>query len=103
VPLQELVSRTVSDLVAAINRHMRDDIATEVRAFIASKGTPAGRAGRRGRPALARKKRLLPCIAPGCLNPSKGPRFHYLCEKHMGAPRKDYEAWRLKAKEKKAA
>jgi hypothetical protein len=87
----------VSDLVAAINQHMRGDMAAEVRAFIAAKGTP-GRVGRRGRPPGSRKKRLLPCIAPNCANQSKGPRFHYLCEKHMKAPKRDYEAWRLRAK-----
>jgi hypothetical protein len=103
VKLQDLVSRTVSDLVAAINRHMRGDMAAEVRAFIASKGSAPGRVGKRGRPVGSRKKRLLPCIAPGCTNPSKGPRFHYLCEKHRDAPKRDYQAWRLKAKEKRAA
>ena len=51
---------------------------------------------------MARKKRRLPCIAPGCSNPSKGPRFQYLCVKHMDAPKKDYEAWRLKSKEARA-
>ena len=49
-----------------------------------------------------KRRRILPCIAPGCKNPSKGPRFHYLCEEHMGAPKKDYEAWREKRKEKEA-
>ncbi len=68
VQLQKLVSRTVSDLVAAINQHMRGDMAAEVRAFIASKGS-AGRAGKRDVP----PRRLLPCIAPACSNPSKGP------------------------------
>ena len=97
--LRDLVSQTVSALVAAIEQHTRSNMAAEVRAFIAANGGTAGRVGRRGRPAGAVKKRLLPCIAPGCTNQSKGPRFHYLCEKHMSAPKRDYEAWRLKAKE----
>jgi len=97
--LGEIVARTVSSLVDAIEKHMRGSVADDVRAFIAAKsGT-----GKRGRPAGAVRKRILPCIAPGCTNPSKGPRFHYLCEKHMSAPKKDYEAWRLKAKAAKAA
>lgn len=101
--LGELVSRTIGDLVAAIEKHMSGSVADEVRAFIASKSGTAGRVGKRGRPPGSAKKRILPCIAPSCTNTSKGPRFHYLCEKHMGAPKKDYEAWRLRAKEKKAA
>jgi len=79
----------------------RGSVADEVPAFIAAKGGSASKVGRRGRPPGARK-RLLPCIAPGCGNPSKGPRFHYLCEKHMNAPKKDYEAWRLRAKAARA-
>src|SRR5262249_24224997 len=97
-----IVSRTVGDLVAAIEKHMRGNVADEVRAFIAARSGTAGRIGRRGRPARAWRKRILPCIAPGCTNTSKGPRFHYLCDKHMNAPKKDYEAWRLKAKAARA-
>jgi len=100
--LRDLVARSVNDLVAAINHHFRGNMAAEVRAFIAESGGTVGRIGRRGRPAGSIKKRVLPCIAPGCGNPSKGPRFHYLCEKHLKAPKKDYEAWRLKAKEARA-
>src|ERR1041384_5032014 len=99
--LREIVERTVAALVDAIDKYTRGNVADEVRAFIAAKGGAIGKIGRRGRPPGA-KNRLLPCIAPGCGNPSKGPRFHYLCEKHMNAPKKDYEAWRLRAKEKAA-
>ena len=97
--LRDLVARSVNDLVAAINHHFRGNMAAQVRAFIAADGGSAGRVGKRGRKAGAGRKRILPCIAPGCGNTSKGPRFHYLCEKHMNAPRKDYEAWRLRARE----
>jgi hypothetical protein len=100
--LRQIVSATVSSLVDAIEQHTRSNMASEVRAFIAANGGNAARMGRRGRPAGSGKKRLLPCIAPGCTNQSKGPRFHYLCEKHMNAPKRDYEAWRLKAKEARA-
>lgn len=27
-------------------------------------------------------KVITPCIASGCNNPSKGPRFKYLCKRH---------------------
>lgn len=37
----------------------------------------------------AGQKRNVPksCIFPGCNNPSKGPRFSFLCDKHKGAPK----------------
>jgi len=102
--INEIVTRHVNDLVAAISQEFRRDIADEVRSFIASNGSGsaalAASAGRRG---MAKRKRLVKCIAPGCTNPSKGPRFHYLCDKHRDAPKKEYEAWRLKAKEAKQA
>jgi len=28
------------------------------------------------------------CRYPGCTNRSKGPRFRFLCEKHLKLPRK---------------
>jgi hypothetical protein len=98
--LADLVSRYVDDLVSAINSHLRKNMASQVREFIARNGRTLVVAGRR---ASTRAKRLLPCIAPGCTNASKGPRFHYLCEKHREAPKKDYEAWRLQARKKRAA
>ena len=100
--LRALVARSVNDLVAAINDHFRGNMAAQVRAFIAADGGTAGKVGKRGRKVGSGKKRILPCIAPGCTNQSKGPRFHYLCEKHMNAPKRDYEAWRLKAKAARA-
>jgi hypothetical protein len=37
----------------------------------------------------AGQKRNVPkgCIFPGCTNPSKGPRWSFLCDKHKGAPK----------------
>jgi hypothetical protein len=34
-------------------------------------------------PRRAHGRRDMGCIAPGCKNRSKGPRFSYLCEKHL--------------------
>jgi hypothetical protein len=101
--VNEIVARYVNDLVTAISQEFRRDIADEVRSFIASNGTGSSAAARVGGRGMAKRKRLVKCIAPGCTNPSKGPRFHYLGEKHRDAPRKEYEAWRLKAKETKQA
>lgn len=36
------------------------------------------------------------CIKPGCKHPSKGPRFHFLCEKHLDAPAKQWKVWKQK-------
>jgi hypothetical protein len=101
--LSEIVSRYVGDLVAAINQHLRRNMADEVRDFIASNGGGSGVVAGRTRRAGTGRKRIVQCIAPGCTNPSKGPRFHYLCEKHKDAAKKDYEAWRLRARQEKQA
>jgi hypothetical protein len=45
-------------------------------------GTAPGRGGERGR------KRDMRCRYAGCKNRSKGPRFRFLCEKHMKLPKK---------------
>ena len=101
--LSEIVSRYVSDLVTAINQHLRRNMADEVRDFIASNGGTAALVAGRTRRSGSGRKKVVQCIAPGCGNPSKGPRFHYLCEKHKDAPKKDYEAWRLRARQEKQA
>jgi hypothetical protein len=98
--LEDIVERYTADLVAAVTREVRRSVADEVRdALTGSGGAGRGRssAGRGGR------RRILPCIAPGCSNPSKGPRFHYLCEKHRDARKADYEAWRKARREKQGA
>jgi hypothetical protein len=101
--LNDIVSRYVGELVAAISQEFRRGIADEVRDFIASNGPSTALVAGRTRRAGAGRKKIVGCIAPGCSNASKGPRFHYLCEKHKDAPKKDYEAWRLKARQDKQA
>lgn len=98
--LADVISKLVDELVAAVDQEVRRSIADEV---LTGNGVPA-RAGVRGRRGAAPgRRRVVNCIAPGCTNPSKGPRFHYLCEKHKDAPKKDYEAWRKARQEKQAA
>jgi hypothetical protein len=89
--------------VSAVRLEVRRSVADEVRGFLTGNGTLAGRTATRGRRAAGARRRIVGCIAPGCPNPSKGPRFHYLCEKHKDAPKKDYEAWRKARQEKQAA
>lgn len=51
---------------------------------------------RSSRPVDGRGKqsKIRPCIATGCLEQSKGPRFKYLCEKHREASAKKIANWR---------
>lgn len=98
--VNDIVTRYVDQMVLALSAEIRRSVADEIRQHFAKGGTAA----RGAAPALRRRrKRIRPCIAPGCTNPSKGPRFHYLCDKHRGAPKKDYEAWRKAKREKQAA
>jgi hypothetical protein len=97
--LAEIVERYVADLVDAVRQEVRRSVAAEVSGILGSSALVAGRVRRAG----LVKKRVVGCIAPGCSNPSKGPRFHYLCDKHRDAKKQDYEAWRKARKEKQAA
>ena len=99
--LAEIIAQHVDDLVSAVRLEVRRSVADEVRGFLTGNGAAALGRGRRGGAGV--RRRIVQCIAPGCPNPSKGPRFHYLCEKHRDAPKKDYEAWRKARQEKQAA
>jgi hypothetical protein len=91
--LHDIISQHVDQLVATISKAVRENIYMELQDYVA--GAPGGRGRLSGftlRPKA--KPRDLSCIAPGCKNVSKGPRFHYLCEKHMDAPKRQYEQWR---------
>ena len=76
----------MQSLVTAISQAVRLSVAQEVRDFL--------RAGKPGLAGGSRPPRIVPCIAPGCGKSSKGPRFHYLCETHRTAPKKEWEQWR---------
>lgn len=41
---------------------------------------------------LAGRKLDMRCRYPGCKNRSKGPRFRFLCEKHLKLPKKAVNA-----------
>lgn len=106
--LNTLIQDHVHTLVAEISRAVRQNIATQLGSFLESTpgagravASPAKAAPKRKLAARRVKKQIVGCIAPSCGNPSKGPRFHYLCEKHKDAPQKDYQAWR-KSKTAKA-
>lgn len=50
---------------------------------------PAARPPRRKSGAV----QMRPCIAAGCKEMSKGPRFRYLCDRHRSAPKKRIDKW----------
>lgn len=93
--LSEVVQGHIDALVEAITAMVRQNTANEIAAIYGGNGKIPG--------LRARKKRILPCIAPGCKNASKGPRFHYLCDEHRDAPKKDWEVWQQKQREKRSA
>jgi hypothetical protein len=49
------------------------------------------------------KAKARTCIKPGCKKKSKGPRHHHLCEDHLKAPKKKWQAWQKKDREARAA
>lgn len=93
--LQDGVTRFVREMTGTINDFLQEQM-PDPKTFSA-KGATAGRKG------TARKGKIRPCIAPKCKQPSKGPRFHFLCENHMKAPKRDWMVWAGKAEAKPAA
>jgi len=69
-------------LVEKFAQIFADRIATLIPRGTPGNGTAPGRGGGRG------LKRDMSCRYPGCTNRSKGPRFRFLCEKHLKLPRK---------------
>ncbi len=45
-----------------------------------------GHGARRGPSPMKGRKLDMACRYPGCKNGSKGPKFHFLCEKHLKEP-----------------
>jgi hypothetical protein len=91
--IREVIAQHVERLVSDIAATVRQQIANEVRG--GSSTVPTG--GKRRR--KPQKKISMTCIAPKCKQRSKGPRFHYLCEKHMDTPKRIYTKWRENARE----
>jgi hypothetical protein len=91
--LNDILRNHVQEFTNAITAAVRQNVASEISTFLKN--------GNGHQPRKSRiKRRIMGCIAPSCKNPSKGPRFHYLCDKHMEAPKKEWQAWRA-AKAKK--
>ncbi|MSP15658.1 MAG: hypothetical protein EXR73_03420 [Myxococcales bacterium] len=122
--LHALVGRHLDLLVAELAGELRRNIADEIEAYFRGASAPAAaravakpakaakaakapaapaapkpaqvkQAKKSKKPKKAAKvRKIVPCIAPDCSNPSKGPRFHYLCDKHKDASKKEYDGWR---------
>jgi hypothetical protein len=85
--IREIVADQINLLVERLERAVRGMVAAEAREHFARTS--------------GRRKNIVPCVAPRCGKPSKGPRFHFLCEDHLNAPRRDYMKWRERAKSKR--
>lgn len=97
VELAAVVSNHVHLLVAEITRVVRESVSEDLIAHLTGSAGPSPMLIRvNGR----RRLRDLSCIAPGCGNKSKGPRFHYLCEAHGDTPKRTYEEWRKQRHER---
>ena len=64
-------------------------------------GLTGGGNGRRSS-ALRGRKLDMHCRFPGCKNPSKGPRFRFLCEEHLKLPKAKVQAAIEKSRSKPA-
>src|SRR5262245_10523297 len=91
--IQAAIARHVANAVSEVAALLQDRVARAI-------GLGVSRARGRGRPrngdAAAKNVSTpegRPGIAPSGKNPSKGPRFHVRCEKHMKAPKAQYSKW----------
>ena len=101
--LESHIGSIIDSAASAIATAVRQEMAGEIQRLLASRAG-SGRAvavavnvpsvkvavGKAGKPrGGAGQKRNIPkkCIVPGCTNPSKGPRWSFLCDKHKDAPK----------------
>ncbi len=95
--LTPLVDAFMRGLAKAIASLVREQTLGTVLAYFGGGGDVEGYQ-RRSAPA----KRDYSCLSPGCRRRSKGPLFHYLCEKHEDTPKAVYEKWREARMRKRA-
>jgi hypothetical protein len=92
--LEAQIGSIISAAASQIADAVRKDMAAQLQRLVAG-GAPvvaravAVRGARTGNPGGKGIKRNIPktCIYPGCNNPSKGPRWSFLCEKHLETPK----------------
>jgi hypothetical protein len=84
---ESILGRTARELVAAIRASLADEVAR------LGRGKP-GKATRAAPKRAVRRHLPKHCVAPGCKNPHKGPRFSFCCEEHRTASKSAREKWR---------
>jgi len=87
--IQEIKAEAKRELLAALGGTPTNGTT----ALVPSSSTaPIARRGRPPRVATrAPSNRHIPphCVYPSCTNHSKGPRFSFMCEEHIGTPKKE--------------
>jgi hypothetical protein len=96
--LESQIGSIISTAAAQIAAAVRQDMAAQLQRLVGG-GAPvvvstraiaaSTRSARAGNPGGKGIKRNIPktCIYPGCNNPSKGPRWSFMCEKHLETPK----------------
>jgi hypothetical protein len=101
IEVRRALEPAVDRLVAEMTSTLRVVVEARLREFLREPGRGRAR-GFNGSP--RRKTKLdMACIAPGCANRSKGPRFKYLCDEHKGQSEKLIAQWRAARKDGAAA
>ncbi len=85
----DILAQNVPQLAAALAKAVAAEILGSPKPAAPSP-KPAPRAARKP----THIKRDMSCIAAGCKNQSKGPRYRYLCESHLKATPAQVKAWR---------
>ena len=86
--LTQLVTTHVNNLVEVINAEVRKNLAEELAQVL------GGTSAKLAQPKVKKERVRKPCIAKGCRNLSKGPRFKFLCDDHKKASKASVEAWK---------
>jgi hypothetical protein len=106
--IESQIGSIISAAAAEIARAVRLDMAAQLQHLVGGGPLPPTRlalaagSSRAGNPGGKGIKRNIPkhCIYPDCSNPSKGPRWSFLCEKHMETPKAERHklltAWKEK-------
>ena len=109
--IQDVIQKHVENAVSEVAELLKARVAGVI-GIGSGRGRGQGRRGP-GRPPAGSAPRVVrqpgggrTCIAANCKNPSKGPRFHFLCETHRKAPKAQVAKWQqaaAKVKKKKKA
>jgi hypothetical protein len=93
-PFENVVNKYVDQCLSEVKQMLYTKLADAMKTGAvfqpeATRSTPTSKRAKAG----AKPRGKVTCIAPGCKNPSKGPRFHFLCDEHKKVPKRDWKAW----------